>query len=251
MGEVLIIDDEQVVVNATSKILGLADLDCSGVLSGKAALDRLAHETFRVIVTDLMLPDISGLELIRMIAERWPATPLIAISGYATSEKATEAIRRGAFDFVAKPFDIDELLGVVERARRYAERAAAPIDQEGKRRSEHRYRLGVHAWAELDRDGTTTIGAAESFLETLGEVCAVELPDRNETIRQGGSLARIACRDERIHTVSSPLGGRVLEVNAVFASDPGLVARDPLFQGWLVRMIPTDLNGELPRLSST
>ncbi|MCA9523759.1 MAG: response regulator [Myxococcales bacterium] len=245
--DILLIDDEEVVVSAMGKLLSLEGFQCDGALTGKAGLDKLAKRRFGAILTDLMLPDISGLELIEIIVDRWPATPLIAMSGYATTEKAVETIRRGAFDFLPKPFDIEELLGAIARASRFAERSAA---DDGEPRLERRYRLGLHAWVELDRDGSVTLGADVSFEGTIGAITALELPIVNEALSQGAVLARVES-DGLIHSVRSPLGGRVIEKNPALESNPGLLDSDPLFGGWLVRMIPTDLNGELEKLSKT
>ena len=242
--DILVIDDEQVVLSAIAKLLSLEGLSSDGALSGKAALDKLANTGFRLILTDLMLPDISGLELIQLIAERWPSTPLIAMSGYATAEKAVETIRRGAFDFLPKPFDSEELLGVIDRANRYASPLARqrPVDR--------RYHFGIHSWAELGKDGFATIGAGESFFGTLGAVELVDLPEVNEGLIQGAALARIEAAAQHVHTVCSPLSGRVIERNPKLMASIGLIDTDPFCDGWLVRMIPTDLDGELPRLSS-
>ena len=79
--DILLIDDEEVVVSAMAKLLSLEGFQCDGALTGKAGLDKLAKRRFGAILTDLMLPDISGLELIEIIVDRWPATPLIAMSG--------------------------------------------------------------------------------------------------------------------------------------------------------------------------
>lgn len=84
--------------------------------SGEAALARLADFAFDVIVTDLRLPGIGGADVIAAAVERYPEIVAIVVTGYGTAKDAVEAVKRGAWDFVAKPFQIDELTHVLDAA---------------------------------------------------------------------------------------------------------------------------------------
>src|SRR6185369_17840174 len=84
--------------------------------TGEIALERLAEFAFDVIVTDLRLPGIDGSAVVDAAVARYPDIIAIVITGYGTVKDAVEAIKRGARDFVSKPFQIDELLHVLDSA---------------------------------------------------------------------------------------------------------------------------------------
>ncbi len=84
--------------------------------SAEAALARLADFAFDIIITDLRLPGIDGTSLVESAVRRYPEIVAIVVTGYGTVKDAVEAIKRGAFDFVNKPFQIDELLHVLDSA---------------------------------------------------------------------------------------------------------------------------------------
>src|SRR6476661_6625939 len=84
--------------------------------SGEAAIARLADFAFDIIITDLRLPGIDGSSVVEAAVERYPDIVAIVITGYGTVKDAVEAIKRGARDFVSKPFQIDELLHVLDSA---------------------------------------------------------------------------------------------------------------------------------------
>jgi DNA-binding NtrC family response regulator len=80
------------------------------------ALERIRDKRFDVVVTDIRMDDIDGIKVLETVLERWPETKVIMITGYATVEVAREAIAKGAFDFIAKPFKPQELRDVIAKA---------------------------------------------------------------------------------------------------------------------------------------
>ena len=83
---------------------------------GKAALERLAQQSFDIVVTDVRMDDIDGIEILEHVQAQGKCTKVILITGYATVEVAREALAKGAFDFIAKPFKPDDLRQVITRA---------------------------------------------------------------------------------------------------------------------------------------
>ena len=83
------------------------------VKSGKAGIEILENESFDLILLDLKMPDMGGVEVLKVIMERWPATKVIIVTGYSTVETAVEALRLGAFNHIEKPFTPDSLLAAV------------------------------------------------------------------------------------------------------------------------------------------
>src|SRR5438067_9470555 len=112
----LIVEDEAPLRQAIAEQLGDRGYRVEQAESGEAALTKLAEFAYDVIITDLRLPGIDGSSLIEAAVERYPHIIAIVVTGFGTVKDAVEAIKRGAWDFVSKPFQIDELLHVLDSA---------------------------------------------------------------------------------------------------------------------------------------
>ncbi len=113
--KVLVVDDEPVVVNSIRRTLARKSYNVVEAFSGQEAISRVAREKFDVVLLDMRLPDADGLELIRDLKERRPDLKVVVVTGYASVDTAVEAIKRGANDYMAKPFTPDELYSVTSR----------------------------------------------------------------------------------------------------------------------------------------
>lgn len=248
--DVLVVEDEPVVLKAAERILRTNELTTEYASDAESAVDRLSTNQYRVVLSDLKLPGSSGFDLIDRVNESDPTAQFIVITGYATIENALEAFRLGAFDFIPKPFDPGELLGVVCRALRFREqtRGGAPRSEPGPT-GPNLYSLGRHAWAKLDPDGSATLGVAETFPDLLGEVETIENPEPDGHTVQGARLSRILSDGALVHRIWAPLSGQIMAVNERLETDSDLVNTDPYRQGWLVRIIPSNLEEELPVLT--
>jgi two-component system C4-dicarboxylate transport response regulator DctD len=114
--DVLVIDDEEVVRTGIARVLSGEGLRVALSADAAGALAHPALASCRAVICDLMLPDRSGLELLRDIRRRRPDVPLVCITGYATRDQMELAEQAGATVFLPKPFDEEELLSVVRRA---------------------------------------------------------------------------------------------------------------------------------------
>ena len=113
---ILVIDDELIVCKSCVRILGEEGHEVETALSGAQGLERVKARSYDVILLDLKMPDMSGMEVLKRIKEEAPETVVIMITGYSTVKTAVEAIKLGAFDYVPKPFTPDELAMVVQQA---------------------------------------------------------------------------------------------------------------------------------------
>jgi DNA-binding NtrC family response regulator len=116
MKHLLIVEDEAALRQAVAEQLGDRGYTVDQAESGEAALAKLADFAFDIIITDLRLPGIDGSAVIDAALARYPDIIAIVVTGYGTVKDAVEAIKRGAWDFVSKPFQIDELLHALEAA---------------------------------------------------------------------------------------------------------------------------------------
>ena len=113
---IVIVDDEERMAGVVAAALGRAGYECEQCASGDAALAALEERPADVVVTDWKMPGMDGLTLLRSLRARWPATPVVLLTAYGSVPSAVAAMREGAFDFVTKPFDNDELRALVARA---------------------------------------------------------------------------------------------------------------------------------------
>jgi DNA-binding NtrC family response regulator len=112
-GKILVIDDEDIVRLSCSRTLVPEGYELKLAQNGAAGLKMIGEEQFDLVLTDLKMPDIDGIEVLRSVKEKWPDTEVIIITGYQTVETAVRAIKLGAFDYLEKPFTPDALIMAV------------------------------------------------------------------------------------------------------------------------------------------
>jgi DNA-binding NtrC family response regulator len=110
---VLVIDDEQIVLDSIRKILKEEDYEVDVSLSGREGLDWAIKKQYDVVLTDIRMPDIGGMRVLRDIKRAKPSLPVIMITGYATVQSAVQAMKLGAMDYLEKPFTPERILEVV------------------------------------------------------------------------------------------------------------------------------------------
>ncbi|HTY21009.1 MAG TPA: sigma-54 dependent transcriptional regulator [Geobacteraceae bacterium] len=113
---ILVVDDEAVVREGVRRILENDRYSVESCSSGRAALDLMQIKDFDMVITDLKMPGMSGLEVLKTIKILQPEIPVIIITGYSTVDTAVEAMKNGAIDYIAKPFTPDQLLEKVGKA---------------------------------------------------------------------------------------------------------------------------------------
>ena len=236
---VLVVDDEQIVLDSVRKLLRKDPLQVMTTLSAAEGLAAIERTRVHLVLTDMMMPVMDGLEFTRLVKDRWPALPVVMITGYATISTAMQAIKLGAFDYVAKPFTKAELRGVVKRALHLAAASgfADPLP-DGLRT------LGGSTWLMKEDDGKVRIGVEEAFVAAAGEIQAIDLPAVGDHLRQGMVCLRIFTADQHSHALWSPLSGEVVEVNQRLVADPAGTLQDPYGEGWLLRITPSDFETE-------
>jgi len=115
---VLVVDDEEVVRRSYARILGEMDCDAQAAADGEQALHAMERRPFDVVLLDLRMPGIEGLDVLKAIKHRWPSSEVVVITGYPTVESAKRALQLGACDYLAKPPHPDELMDAARGAMR-------------------------------------------------------------------------------------------------------------------------------------
>ena len=113
---ILVADDDAVIREGLRRILTAEGYDVETVSNGLAALERLEEQSFKLLVTDLKMPGMSGLEVLQSLRVCQPELPVVLITGYAAIDNAVEAMKNGATDYLSKPFGNDELISKVKNA---------------------------------------------------------------------------------------------------------------------------------------
>ena len=125
---ILVLDDDPGTCRFMQELLARPDREIETTLDPEQALARVRAKPFDLVISDLKLnARLDGIGVLRSVREMTPGTPVIIVTGFGELEKAVEAVREGAFDFVSKPFNITELKGLVERALQKAPASAPPV----------------------------------------------------------------------------------------------------------------------------
>ncbi|MEO8655525.1 MAG: response regulator, partial [Ramlibacter sp.] len=113
---ILIVDDEEIVIRSCRRILTGEQYEVESVQDGWEALRKIDENNYDIIVLDIMMPKVDGLEVLQHVKERHPDIDVIMMTGLSQIQTAVKAMKLGAFDYLSKPFDPDELKLVVDRA---------------------------------------------------------------------------------------------------------------------------------------
>src|SRR5437773_4310575 len=113
---ILIADDDEVSCQLFAETLESDGFRVNQVTSGDTALSSLDGEPYDLLVIDVRMPGMSGLDVTRIVHEKYPALPIIVMTAFGSIETAVEAIHEGAFDFISKPMNLEELKKTVSRA---------------------------------------------------------------------------------------------------------------------------------------
>lgn len=257
----LVVDDEEVVLASVERTLSREGFSVDKVLTAEDALLKLSEEAYDVVITDLMMPKLNGIELLGRIKEMELSVPTVMVTGHPTIKTAMEALKLGAVDYIPKPFTRQELLSPVSRALSRKESnssegterhsiysdsdiPASPVSVE----SDVMYVLRKHSWTRSDDSGGFIIGIEASFLLTVGveQIQTIRLPEENEIITQGHSSITVVLRNGAEHHVYMPLSGRVTESNIYGVEN---VIRGDI-EHWLIRIEASNFESEVASLKT-
>jgi DNA-binding NtrC family response regulator len=113
---ILIVDDEERICSLLAKRLDMENYSCITTNTGKEALHHFYKNQFSLIISDVKMPEMDGLELLMNMKALDPDTMMIMMTGYPDIDIAVEAMRKGAYDFFVKPFDLESMVLTVRRA---------------------------------------------------------------------------------------------------------------------------------------
>ena len=134
---ILVMEDELNVAKGLEMVLSEEGYAVNLAMTGRDALQSFDRRSFDLLVADLRLPDINGMEVIREVKTKWPETGVVVITGYASTSSAVEAMKLGTFDYLPKPFTEDEIKAAVDGALKGKESvSSAAVVQKVERKEE-------------------------------------------------------------------------------------------------------------------
>jgi CheY-like chemotaxis protein/glycine cleavage system H lipoate-binding protein len=235
---VLVVDDEQIVCNSCRRILSQQGHNVQTVLNGREALRKVEEDKYDVVIADWKMPEVDGMEVLRLVKKNHPDIVLIMITGYPTVESAVKAMRIGVSNYLPKPFDPDELAGALKKA----------LEENQTERKELFYYQN-YIWARMLEDGTVRIGVNNLFRERVGDILYVDLPFNQMGVEQGRLCIRILASDKQMHKLYAPIRGRVIRLNHGINLNIDLINKDPFGKGWIVQLQPSNLEQDLKNWS--
>jgi DNA-binding NtrC family response regulator len=206
--KVLIIDDEQIVLNSVNKILSHGEYEVETTLSGRQGLEWALSKSYDIVLTDVRMPDMGGMLILRDIKKAKPSLPVIILTGYANVQTAMQAMKLGAAEYIEKPFTPDQLLKAVNTAVSHADalmpEQQVPVHKEEILRvleraagdSDFVYKL-LHRWAD----------ALEEYDLTGPEKLALLTGDTEWIEKQVGPLT-----NKQKRWLQRPLSAEVLKI---------------------------------------
>jgi hypothetical protein len=211
MAKILLVDDEASIRMALKEILEYESHTVIESPDAVAGLKALSQETFDLVITDIKMPKVDGLEFLQQIKEHGHEMPVVMITGHGTIDTAVESIKKGAFDFIQKPLDLNRVLVTVRNATQ-----SGQMERETKVLKKKVSRI----------TGTHIVGESPAIQEILGMIDTVAPTDaRVMILGPNGAGKELVAR--QLHEKSIRQSGPFIEVNC--AAIPGELIESELF----------------------
>lgn len=127
LAKILLIEDDAAITETLRRVLAGEGYAVAVESRGDTGLERAGREAFNVVITDLRIPGLDGLDIVRQLHASTPRLPIILVTAFGTTETAIEAMKLGAYDYLLKPFDIPEIIELVRRAADSSRRMSEPV----------------------------------------------------------------------------------------------------------------------------
>jgi len=250
-GKIIVLDDDPAVTLSCKRILGAEGFNITTVSRGEDAVRQLEKEEYELLITDIRLPDVSGIEVVKEARVIQPNTDVVVITGYPTLEDAKESIRLGAFEYIEKPFTPEFMINV---ARKIFDRRGWILRQayinefrdyivplRDRENPVVFYKEGV--WARPTKSGLWEIGYDLRYEMASGEMLYVDYL-KVEKVKAGEPFARLLTGSGKIIDIPAPMTSDIREFNTKANDVIGSLLKEHLSEGWLVwlaRVVPLEI----------
>lgn len=240
--KILVLDDDPVVTLSCKRILGAEGYSITTVEKGEDALNKLSKEDFDLLISDVRLPDISGMTVLKEARVIKPQTDVVIITGYPTLEDAKESIKLGAAEYIEKPFTPDFMLNVAKKVfdkRGWILRQAF-IDEfrdyvvplRDKENPIIFYKEGT--WARPIKKELWEIGCDLRYWLLTGNLTYVDFVKDKVKLKAGEVFAKIYTSTGQSNDLLSPMNAEIREINIKANDVMCALLKNHLSEGWLL-----------------
>lgn len=242
---ILVVDDDPVIGLSCKRILGAEGFTVFTAKDGESAIDKISREEFDLVITDVRLPDVYGLTVVRETKNVQPKADVVVITGYPSLDDAKESIKLGAFEYLEKPFTPDFMMNVAKKVfdnRGWILRKAY-IDQfrdyvvcsSDMDNQTLYYKDGT--WARPLKDGMWEVGIDVRHFLAGGQLLFVEMVRDLKALAHGEPFARLIASDGRIYDIVAPMTGVVKETNGHVNDAICSLLNNHLCEGWFLWLV--------------
>lgn len=212
MAKILLVDDESSIRRTLKEILAFEKYDIVEAADGLEAIEQIDRQLFDVVLLDIKMPRMDGIEAFHRILEIAPSLPVIMISGHADIETAVEMVKQGAFDFISKPPDLNKLLNTIKNALTKPKSPTKEVKTSNKSRSSHIQEIigESEAIAKIHETIERVAPTEARVLITGGNGTGKELVARwlhEKSNRNGSNLIEVNCAAIPTELIESELFG--------------------------------------------
>ncbi|MCE5194109.1 MAG: response regulator [Nitrospiraceae bacterium] len=239
---ILVLDDDPAVTLSCKRILGAEGYAIITADKGEDALEKISKEDIDLLISDIRLPDINGITVLKESKIINPELDVVMITGYPTAEDAKESIRLGAFEYIEKPFIPDFMINVAKKVfdqRGWILRKAFIDEFRNEvvllRDSENPviyYKEGT--WARALRQGIWEIGFDVRYWLLGGQLMYVDILKGIDIVTAGQAFAKILSGSGQEEYLVSPMTGRIKELNENANNAIASLIGENLSEGWLL-----------------
>lgn len=263
VARILCVDDEEIVLDSFRKILVLDGYSVDTVQTGAEALGLIQTHQYDFVFTDLRMPGMDGVEVVKSVKHMRPDIDVVIITGYATVETAVECMKFGAMDYVQKPFAEDELRAFVkkilirrgdriERQLKPTVRITHQADAGQVRPGEFSIPGGVlisqgHCWAALSPEGVVKVGMDDLAKKLIGRVERLDPLKVGTAVKAGQPLFSVHQASRQIQ-FCAPVSGRVTAINQTLVGNTAKLDATPYHPQWIAAIEADNLDAEISAL---
>jgi DNA-binding NtrC family response regulator len=179
--KILVVDDEQTVCDSIKKILSRKGYTVENTLDADEAVKRMKETQFDLVITDMMMPKTSGIELLQLVKKYYPGLEVVIITGYASIETAVKATKLGAAEYLPKPFTPDELTEITRKA---LERRKQKIDKKGNEPEKKQMNESGKDLIDVDMPFSASEVAKSTSKEFVDKLTRSDIPQTKKTQRK-------------------------------------------------------------------
>jgi len=241
-GKILVVDDDPVVSLSCKRILGAEGYNIITVDKGKDGIKRINNEEFDLLISDMKLPDINGMEVVKESRIIQPKLDVVIITGYPNLEDAKESVRLGVFEYIEKPFTPDFMrnvakkvfdnIGWILRQSFIDEFRNYFVPLRDDENPVIFYKEGT--WARPLKEEIWEVGCDVRYWLLAAELLYIDIPEGLSTLVAGESFAKVSSTVGETHQLVAPMTGVVKEINNRANEAMSALIRDNLSGGWLL-----------------